>query len=85
MIQRLTICALVLALTFSFAITSLAQQPSPTPPNSTPANSPPTRKPAPEDQQELIKVNVEEVQIPFGLDTIVSALIYSMSALTISL
>ena len=59
--QRITICALVLALAFSFAIPGLGQQPSPTPPN-----SPPTGKPARDDQQEPIKVNVEEVQIPIA-------------------
>jgi VWFA-related protein len=61
MIQRLTINLLVPALAFSFAIPSLAQQPSATRPN-----SPPTEKPAREDQQEPIKVNVEEVQIPIA-------------------
>jgi VWFA-related protein len=61
MIQRLTISALVLALAFSFAIPSLGQQPSATPPN-----SPPTGKPARDDQQEPIRVNVEEVQIPIA-------------------
>jgi hypothetical protein len=45
--QRIVIYALVLALAFSFAITSLGQQPSATPPN-----SPPPGKPAREDQQE---------------------------------
>ena len=64
--QRLTICALVLALAFSFAIPGLGQRPSPTPPNSKPADSQPTAKPAREDQQEPIKVNVEEVQIPIA-------------------
>ena len=59
--QRITICALALALAFSFAIPSLGQQPSATPPN-----SPPAGKPAREDQQEPIKVNVEEVQIPIA-------------------
>ena len=66
MMPRLTICALALALAFSFAVPSFAQQPSPTPPKSTPANSSPAGKPAPEDQQEPIKVNVEEVQIPIA-------------------
>src|SRR6266513_794290 len=66
MIPRLTISALALALAFSFAIPCFAQQPSPTPPNPTPSTTPPTRKPAPEDQQEPIKVNVEEVQIPIA-------------------
>jgi len=60
------ICALVLALALSSAISNLAQQPSATPPNPTPAGSPPTGKPAREDQQEPIKVNVEEVQIPIA-------------------
>lgn len=61
--QRTSIRSLFLALAFSFAINSLGQQPSPTPPSSTPANSPPAAKPR-EDQQEPIKVNVEEVQLP---------------------
>jgi hypothetical protein len=59
--QRITISALALALAFSFAIPSLGQQPSATPPV-----SPSTGKPAREDQQEPIKVNVEEVQIPIA-------------------
>src|SRR5437016_5463359 len=64
--QRLPISALALTLAFSFSIPSLGQQPSPTPPSLKPANSPPTGKPAREDQQEPIKVNVEEVQIPIA-------------------
>jgi len=66
MIQRLTICALALALAFNFAIPSFGQQPSPTPPNSKPADSQPAGRPARDDQQEPIKVNVEEVQIPIA-------------------
>ena len=66
MMPRLTICALALALAFSFAVPSFAQQPSPTPPKSTLAKSSPAGKPAPEDQQEPIKVNLEEVQIPIA-------------------
>jgi Mg-chelatase subunit ChlD len=66
MTQRITIRALFLALALGFAITSLGQQPSPTPPSSTPAKSPPSRKSAGADQQEPIKVNVEEVQIPIA-------------------
>lgn len=64
--QRITIHFLFLALAFSFGITSLGQQPSPTPPPSTEANSPPSQKPSGEGQQEPIKVNVEEVQIPIA-------------------
>ena len=56
--QRAAIFALVLALTITFAQPGEAQQPSPTSPNSNP-----TGKPAAEDPQELIKINVEEVQI----------------------
>jgi len=66
MIQRITIYALTLALAFSFASPTFAQQPSSTPPNSKPADLQPTAKPAREDQQEPIKVNVEEVQIPIA-------------------
>src|SRR5229473_1048206 len=61
MIHRLTICALALALAFNYVIPTFAQQPSPTPPN-----SPQTGKPARDDQQEPIRVNVEEVQIPIA-------------------
>jgi Mg-chelatase subunit ChlD len=65
MIQRFTICAMALALAGAIAIlgatTSAAQQPSPTPPNS---NS--NRKSPAEDQQDPVKVNVEEVQIPIA-------------------
>ena len=64
--KRITISALALALAFSFIIPTFAQQPSPTPPNSKPADSPQTGKPARDDQQEPIKVNVEEVQIPIA-------------------
>jgi Mg-chelatase subunit ChlD len=64
MTQRITIRALSVALVFGFAITSLGQQPSPTPP-STPAKLPPSQKPG-DDQQEPIKVSVEEVQIPIA-------------------
>src|SRR5258706_7417147 len=59
--QRITISALAMGLAFSFMIPTFAQQPSPTPPG-----SPQTGKPAREDQQEPIKVNVEEVQIPIA-------------------
>ena len=62
--QRITIQSLLPALLLSFAIPSLGQRPSPTPPTSTPENSAPAGKPAREDLQEPIKVNVEEVQIP---------------------
>ena len=64
--QRITICALSFALAFGLAIPGFGQQPSPTPPNPKPANSQPTGKPARDDQQEPIKVNVEEVQIPIA-------------------
>ncbi len=66
MIHRITISTLVLAFAFSFAIPSRGQQPSPTPPNSKPADSQLTGKPASEDRQEPIRVNVEEVQIPIA-------------------
>ncbi len=66
MIHRLTIYALALVLAFSFAIPTFAQQPSATPPNSKPADSQPTGKPAREETQEPIRVNVEEVQIPIA-------------------
>jgi VWFA-related protein len=59
--QRITIYALALAFALSFAIPSLGQQPSATPPS-----SPPTGKPVRDDQQEPIRVNVEEVQIPIA-------------------
>jgi VWFA-related protein len=65
MTQRITIRVFFLTLVFGFAITSLGQQPSPTPPSSTPAKSPPSQKPG-DDQQEPIKVSVEEVQIPIA-------------------
>ena len=65
MTQRITIRALSLTLAFGFAITSLGQQPSPTPPSSAPAKPPPSQKPG-ADQQEPIKVSVEEVQIPIA-------------------
>ncbi len=58
MSQRVAIFALVLAFAFMFAIPNFGQQPGVTPPNSNP-----TGKPAREDQQESIKINVEEVQI----------------------
>ena len=65
MIQRFTSCAMALALAGAIAILgampSAAQQPSPTPPNS---NS--TKKAPAEDQQDPVKVNVEEVQIPIA-------------------
>ena len=64
--QRITIHPLFLALALSFTVTNLGQQPGPTPPRSIPANPPPTQKPAGRDQQEPIKVNVEEVQIPIA-------------------
>ncbi len=66
MIHRITISALLLAFAFSFAIPTFGQQPSATPPNSKPADSQLTGKPAREDQQEPIRVNVEEVQIPIA-------------------
>jgi VWFA-related protein len=66
MIQRITIHFFFLALAFSFGITSFGQQPSPTPPRSTEANSPPGQKPSADAQQEPIKINVEEVQIPIA-------------------
>src|SRR6266851_3579561 len=66
MIHRITISALLLAFAFSFAIPTFGQQPSATPPNSKQADSQPTSKPAREDQQEPIRVNVEEVQIPIA-------------------
>ncbi len=66
MIQRIKICALALALALTFATPTIAQQPSATPPNSKPADSQPTGKSAREDQQEPIRVNVEEVQIPIA-------------------
>ena len=71
MIHRITIYALALALACTFAIPGVGQQPSATPSNSTPANSTPAnstpaRKSAGEDQQEPIRVNVEEVQIPIA-------------------
>jgi len=77
MIQRFTICGLGLALAGAIAIlgatpsaaqqpSAAAQQPSPTPPNSTPANSNSNRKAPAEDQQDPVKVNVEEVQIPIA-------------------
>jgi VWFA-related protein len=59
--QRLVIYAFGLALVITFAIHSAGQQPGTTPPNSNP-----TGKPAREDQQESIKINVEEVQIPIA-------------------
>ena len=59
--QQVAIYALALALAFTFAIPSLGQQPSATPPNSNP-----TGKSAGEDQQQSIKINVEEVQIPIA-------------------
>jgi hypothetical protein len=62
--QRIAIPALFLAIAVSSAISSLAQQPSPTPLISTPSNAKPAAKPKGEDQQDPIKVNVEEVQIP---------------------
>ena len=66
MISRSTICALVLTLAFGFAIHSFAQRPSPTPLKSTQVNSQPAEKPTIENQQEPIKVNIEEVQIPIA-------------------
>ena len=66
MIPRFTICLLVLTLTFGFAIPSFAQQPGPTPPKSTQVNPVPAEKPPTENQQEPIKVNIEEVQIPIA-------------------
>ena len=61
MSQRVAIYALVLAFAIMFGTTSLGQQPGATPPNSSS-----TGKPARQDQQESIKINVEEVQIPIA-------------------
>jgi len=58
MSQRVASYALVLAFGIMFGITSFGQQPGVTPPNSSP-----TGKPSRQDQQESIKINVEEVQI----------------------
>jgi VWFA-related protein len=65
MTQRIKIRALFLALAFGFAITGSGQQPSPTPQGSAPVKSPSSEKPG-DDQQEPIKVSVEEVQIPIA-------------------
>ena len=62
--RRIAITALILAFTLSAAISSLAQQPSPTPLTSTPTDAKPAAKPNGEDQQEPVKVTIEEVQIP---------------------
>jgi len=62
--RRIAITALILAFTLSAALSSLAQQPSPTPLTSTPTDTKPAAKPNGEDQQEPVKVTIEEVQIP---------------------
>jgi len=59
--QRVAIYTLALALVCAFAIPSFGQQPGATPPNSKPDS-----KSTGENQQESIKINVEEVQIPFA-------------------
>jgi len=62
--QRIAFTAVILAFTLSSAISSLAQQPSPTPLTSTATDTNPATKPKGEDQQEPVKVTIEEVQIP---------------------
>jgi Mg-chelatase subunit ChlD len=61
MIQSIKIYALVLMLAFTFAIPCLGQQPSATPPTPNPPN-----KPIDKTEQDPVKVNVEEVQIPIA-------------------
>ncbi len=59
--QRVAIYALALALAGTFTVPSFGQQPNATLPNTNP-----TAKSTGENQQEPIKINVEEVQIPIA-------------------